>query len=293
MEASKQELINKIRELQKQNDEFTYDITDLADTEGSRADILSSIYIRKNKELRLKNLWEIENEFRTQGRIFNQLPENYTISQESIKKSYIEQINRFMREYNTRYMSIQSEIYRAEENQKILMFKSCKYSNSKKVYMLSDDYRNFLVQKQKMIEKYKQTNDFELYKKIESIKDPCDQYDQKIFQCKKQIKLYENIISRCDKEFEICTQKRAEHFKELFGQEQSIALKPSGYKIIINMILNKLDGANRFSKLVVRKYATKINDVKVRKMSEYADKIKNDTVIFEQEIQNMLNQNGA
>ena len=293
MDYSKQDLINKIKELKKNNDELTYDITDLAGIEGSRADILSSIYIRKNKELRLKNLWEIENEFRTQGRIFNQSPEKYTISQESIKKSYIEQINRFMREYNSRYMSIQSEIYRAEENQKILMFKSCKYSNSKKVYMLSDDYKNFLIQKQKMIEKYKQTNDLELYKKIENMKDPCIQYDERISQCKKQIKLYENIISRCDEEFENCTQKRAEHFRELFGEEQAISIKPSGYKMILNMIMNKLDGNNRFSRLVVRKHATRINDVKVRKMAEYVDKIKKDTIIFEHEIQNMLNQNGV
>lgn len=292
MSYTKQELINKIKELKKSNDEFTYNITDLAGTENSRAEIMSSIYIRKNKELRLKNMSDIDNEFVTQGKIFNQSPEKYTVSQVSIKRSYIEQINRFMREYNSRYTTIQTEIHKAQESQKILMFKSCKYSNSKKIYMLSADYQNFLIQKQQMIAQYRKDNNIELYKKIEDMKDPCFEYDEKIAKCKRQIKLYENIISRCDKEFENCTKRREEHFNKLFGEEYSIALKPSGYKAIVNMIMNKLDGANRFSKLVVKKHASRINDLKIRKMDEYADKIKQETVDFSREIEDMINDYG-
>lgn len=289
MTYTKQDLINKIKELKKNNEEITYNITDLAGIEGSRAEIMSTIYIRKNKELRLKNIWDVENDFRTQARIFNQSPEKYTISQESIKRSYVEQINRFMREYNSRYISIQSEIYRAQENQKILMFKSCKCSNSKKVYMLSEGYQKFLIQKQRMINQYDKTHNFELYNKIEEMKDPCSIYDEKIMNYKRKIKLYENIITRCDKELENCTKDREEDFKKLFGEEESLAIKPSGYKFIINTIMNKLDGNNRFSKLVVKKHATRINNLKIKKMDECADKIKKDTVTFSKEIENMIN----
>lgn len=292
MDTFKQELISKIKELKKRNDDISFDLTDLASTEGSRADIMSTIYMRKNRELRLKNLWYIENDFRTQARIFSQSPEKYAVSQESIKKSYIEQINRFMKEYNNRYMSIQSEIYRAEENQKILIFKSCKYSNSKRVLALSDTYRKFLSQKEKMIEQYEKTNDFRIYEKIESLKDPCIQFDEKIYDCKKQIKLYENIILKCDKELEVCTKEREKDFKELFEEEQAIIVKPTGYKALINSIMNKLDGEKRFSKLVVKKHANKVNELKMKKMGEYTDRIKQETVDFLEEIEKIINSYG-
>ena len=291
MSYTKQELIEKLKELKKNNDEFTFDITNLSNTECNRAEVISSIYIRKNRTLRLKNILDIDKEFTIQGKKYKQSPEKYTVSQVSIKRSYVEQINRFMKEYNLRFMNVQNEIYRAQEYQKILMFKSCKYSNSKKIYMFSNEYQNFLFKKQQLISQYKQTRNPLIYQRIESMEDPCSIYDKKISKCKKQIKLYENIIAKCEEELEICTTDRERDFGILFGEEQAIAIKQTGYQVFWEKLKDIFDGENRFSTLVVKKHANKINELKISRMDEYADKIKKDTVIFSKKIEDMVNSN--
>ena len=292
MSYTKQELIEKLKELKKNNDEFTFDITDLSNTECDRAEVVSSIYIRKNRTLRLKNILDIDKEFKEKGKIYKQSPEKYTVSQVSIKRSYVEQINRFMKEYNLRFMNVQNEIYRAQENQKILMFKSCKYSNSKKIYMFSKEYEDFLSQKQQLIMQYKQTQNPFIYQKIESMEDPCSIYDRKISNCKNKIKLYENIILECDRELEKCTEDRERDFEDLFGEEQALAVKQTGYKKFWEMLKDIFDSEKRFSTLVVKKHANKINELKISRMDEYADKIKKDTVIFSKKLEDMINSGG-
>ena len=281
------ELINKLKELKRSNDEFTFDITDLSKTECNRAEIQSSIYIRKNRTLRLKNILDIDKEFTTQGKIYKQSPDKYTVSQVSIKKSYVELINRFMREYNLRFMNIQNEIYRAQEQQKVLMFKSCKFSNSKKIYMFSDEYQNFLLRKQKLISQYRQTKNPLIYQRIELMEDPCSIYDRKILECKNRIKLYENIIARCDNELEICTQDRERDFEIIFGTEQALILKQKGFYAFLEKLKDIFDADNRFSELVVKKHANKINALKIGEIDEHLNKIKRDTVIFSQKIEDM------
>lgn len=292
MSHTKQELIEKLKELKKNNDEFTFDVTDLSNTECNRAEVMSSIYTRKNRDLRLKNISDIDKEFSTKGKMYNQSPEKYTVSQVSIKRSYVEQINRFMREYNLRFMNIQNEIYRAQENQKILMFKSCKYSNSKKIYMFSKDYEDYLSQKQQLIMQYKQTQNPAIYQAIESMEDPCVAYDRKILNCKNKIKLYENIIAECDEELQRCTTDREKDFETLFGEEQALVVKQTGYKRFLEMFKDMFDGNRRFTTLVVKKHANRINELKISKMNECADKIKKDTVIFSKKLEDMLNNNG-
>lgn len=294
MEESKQELINKIKELKKKNDSFIEEITNLVNTEGNRADVLASIYSRKNRELRLKNLWEIENNYRVQAKIFGQLPEKYAIEQESTQRAYVEQINRFMKEYNTAYTNIQIETQKAEEAQKTLMFKCYKFSNSKKMYMLSDGYKNFKAKRKLLINEYEKTHDFNIYKRIQEFQDPAVQYDKKIEYFRKQIKTYEKILLRCDKEFEECTKRREKDFQELFGEDLGIELKKNfGIKSVIDAIMNKIDGKNRFSRFVVKRYANKINEIKTKKMDEYANKIKKESVAFSEEIENMLKNSGV
>lgn len=292
MSHTKQELIEKIKELKKSNDEFTFDITDLSKTECNRAEVMSSIYIRKNRDLRLKNILDIDKEFNIKGKLYNQSPEKYTVSQVSIKRSYVEQINRFMKEYNLRFINVQNEIYRAQENQKILMFKSCKYSNSKKIYMFSKEYEEFLSKKQQLIMQYKQTQNPLIYQTIESMEDPCLTYDRKILNCKNKIKLYENIIAECDEELQRCTADRERDFEILFGEEQSLVIKQTGYKMFLEKLKDILDGKNRFATFVVKKHANKINELKISKMGEYADKIKKDTIVFSKKIEDMLNDSG-
>lgn len=292
MSYSKQELIEKLKELKKNNDEFTFDVTDLSNTEYNRSKVMSSIYIRKNRSLRLKNVLDIDKEFIEQGKKYKQSPEKYTVSQVSIKKSYVEQINHFMKEYNLRFVNVQNEIYRAQEQQKLLMFKSCKYSNSKKIYMFSNEYEAFLKKKQNLIMQYKQTQNPLIYQRIESIEDPCTAYDRRIAKCKNKIKLYDNIILECENELERCTKDRERDFGILFGGETALAIKQSGYMIFLEKLKDFFDGENRFSTLVVKKHANRINELKISKMEECANKIKQDTVDFSKKIEDMINGSG-
>lgn len=287
MSYTEVELINKLKELKKSNDEFIFDITDLSKTECNRAEVQSSIYIRKNRALRLKNVLDIDKEFVTQAKIYKQSPDKYTVSQVSIKRSYVELINRFMREYNLRFMNVQNEIYRAQEQQKVLMFKSYKLSNSKKIYMFSDEYQNFLFRKQKLIDQYKQTNNPLIYQKIELMENPCSVYDRKIAEYKNRIKLYENIINKCDEELDNCTKDRERDFTTIFGTEQALMLNQKGLYGFLERLKDIFDADNRFSELVVKKHANKINALKIGEIDEHLNKIKRDTVIFSQKIEDM------
>lgn len=240
------------------------------------------IYVLKIKK-------RLEKIFILGAKTFRQLPETYALSEESIIKSYVEQINKFMRSYNEQYLNIQTHIQRAEEQQKVFMFKSCKLSNDKKLFMLTEEYEKFKNKKTNMIDEYKRTNNIELYKEIQNLKDPSEKYNKEINSLKNKIKLYENLINRCDIEFSECKTRRERDFKELFEPEKAVAVneKLSLYKRITRNLLNKLNGESKFSKLVIKKYADKINDLKVQKLDKYIDNIKRDTVIFSEEIEKM------
>lgn len=285
--------MNPIEQIQNENEKIIAKMNELAQTEDSRVDVVSAVFVRTNRDMRFKNMQDIKSDIRDGAKFYGQLPEKYAVRQESITKSYVEQINRFMRQYNEQYINIQTHIYRAEEMQKVLMFKSCKVSNTKTVYMLTDDYLIYKNKKNLMIEEYKKTNDSNLYQKIQDYKNPCDEYDRKIEEYKNQIKLYENIITRCDKEFEDCKIRRDRDFEEIFGMEKAMTISEKKnliQKIFFNF-MNRVDGYNKFSKYVLQKYANKINEIKISKMDTYVTKIKQDMINFSNEIDKMIGEN--
>lgn len=283
--------MNPLEVIQKENEDIINNMTQLVQTETSRSELVSAVFVRTNIELRLQNIKEVEGEIINGAKYYGILPEKYVGMNESIKKSYIEQINKFMKSYNEQYMGIQSVLQRAEEKQKVLMFQSCKYSNNKRMYMLTENYKVFQDKKNSMIDEYKKTNNIKLYQEIQNLNDPCSAYNSKIENIKNDIKFYENIIARCDREFQDCRARRQRDFEEIFGNSKQLAVvenKPF-YVKLFRSLTNKFTGENRFSKYIIKKHSEKINNIKVNVMDQYVNKIKQDMVAFESEIEDMIN----
>ena len=71
--------------------------------------IIAAIFTRLNDEMRLKNIQDIRKDISYRAKDFGLSPEKYVNSIGSITRSYIEQINRFMKAYNDQFVNIQTE----------------------------------------------------------------------------------------------------------------------------------------------------------------------------------------
>ena len=255
--------MNELEKIQEENKNLVSDLKQLAGTEDSRLSVLSAIFIRLNNEMRLQNIQDTRREISYSAKDFGLIPEKYIESMNSIVRSYIEQINRFMKAYNDRFINIQNVLYNAEEKQKYYFFKIREVSVMKKICELAE----------KPEESYQVLN-------------------QEINEYKKQLAIYERIISMCDKEFEECKNKREADFKELFeiNQENAIAVitKQNPVMKFFKMIQNKFNGYEKFSKTVLQKHASKINKMKTEIISNYINKTKQDILRFSGEVKELV-----
>jgi len=254
--------LDSIEQIQLENKKLIDEMTELARTEDLRASVNSAVFIRKNDELRLNHIIDINNDIIQGAKTFGQKPEKYVSSQDSIVKSYVEEINKFTKVYNEEYINIMHKIQMSTEHQKALMFKIQKISNTKQLYEIANKVDD---------------NMFE-------------EFDNNILEYKKQIKLYENVISRCDKEFESCKARRKQDFEELFRTHEVLAIADNKnvFKKIVFKISNKFNGYENFSKYVLKRHANKIDEMKTGKVNKYVNKVKQNMVNFSYEIDNML-----
>lgn len=253
--------MNELEKIEVENQALIKKLNQLAQTEDSRSFVESAAFIRANNDMRIQNLQDIKLDIAYGAKYYGQMPEKYIASQDSIVKSYIEQINLFMKYYNDEFMNIKSKVYNAEEKQKVLIFK----------------IRKLIVTKQ-------------LYVYAERPAVQYEDFDKEIEVYKKQIKVYEKILSRCDKEFEDCKNRRAQDFQDLFGVEKALAIvnKQNIFQKVWFKIKNKFNGYQNFSKNILQKHAIKINNIKTNLMEEYSRKIKENTIIFSKEIEKIL-----
>ena len=213
--------------------------------------------------MRLQNIQDVKKDISYGAKSYGQLPEKYDDIMNSIVRSYIKETNKFMKAYNDEFINIQRILQNAEEKQKYYLFKIQELMIMKNVCVL--------LQKQKKI-----------YQEL----------DEEINNYKQKIIIYENVISKCDKEFEKCKIKRDKDFKELFEikQEQSLTVVQK-QNFILKLFLklkNKFQGYKSFSKFVLQKYFNKINQIKTEIIDNYIRNIKEDMVNFSSEINEII-----
>jgi len=255
--------LNGLEQVEEENKKIASDVGQLADTEETRLSVITAIFVRLNNEMRLQNIQDIKKDISYGAKDFGQLPEKYTTNMESIIRSYIQEINQFMKVYNDEFINIQNILKSAEERQKYYFFK----------------IRETIVMRQICILAEKQPEEY-------------TQLDSQISEYRKKLGIYEKIIMMCDKEFENCKNRREQDFKELFEmkQEQALAIvqKRSIFHKIWNKIKNQWHGYENFSKFVLQKHAAKINKIKTETLSTYITKIRESTNSFSGEVEVLL-----
>ena len=264
MIKGRKNLLNGFEQVEAENQKIASDMVQLAGTEDSRLSVVTAIFVRLNNEMRLENVQDIRRDISYGAKDYGLLPEKYVNSMDSIVRSYVQEINKFMKAYNDEFMNIQNVLKSAEERQKYYFFK----------------IRETIVMK----------NICEL-----AGKSPEDytQLDAQIKSYRKKLGIYEKIIMRCDKEFEDCKIRREQDFKDLFElkQEQALAViqKRNIITVLIHKIKNRLNGYEKFSKYVLQKHAGKLNRMRTETIGEYVTKIKQSIITFDSEIEGMLN----
>lgn len=262
--------MNQIEKMELDNRRIVNNLTELARTEDSRSSISTAVYLRLNNELRLKNVQDIRKDISYGAKYYGQTPEKYTTAQDSIVRSYVEQINKFMKMYNEAFVNIQTVEHNAATNQKNLVFKARKLDIVKQIYQFCNrpesDYAN---------------------------------YENKIKEYKDEIEKYEQVIKRCDEEYTLCRNRREEEFKEIFNispSQMSVALIPvekdnfikKFFKKLWTKTTNKFNGYQNFQKDVLQRHATNINGLKTGGIDKYLTKIKQDMVTFNYEVDTIL-----
>ncbi|MBR1539782.1 MAG: hypothetical protein IJ629_01135 [Clostridia bacterium] len=256
--------MNGLEQVEAENQKIASDMIQLAGTEDSRISVITAIFVRLNNEMRLENVQEIRRDISYGAKDYGLLPEKYVNSMDSIVRSYVQEINKFMKAYNDEFMNIQNVLKSAEERQKYYFYK----------------IRETIVMRDICELAGKNPED---YKEL----------DAQIKSYRKKLATYEKIIVRCDKEFEDCKIRRDQDFKDLFELKQENALaviqKRNVITMLINKIKNRLNGYERFSKYVLQKHAGKLNRMRTETTGEYVTKIKKNILSFDSEIEGMLN----
>ena len=218
--------------------------------------------------MRLKNIQDVKKDISYGAKSFGQLPEKYAVSMNSIVRSYIEEINKFMKAYNDQFINVLNVIHNAEQKQKYYFYKIRENTIMKSVCILAGK--------------------------------PEDSYkvlDEEILDYKKKLVLYERIIARCDKEFEDCKIRRDRDFKELFEVKEETGLtvikKRNPVVKLVRMITNKFRGYKNFSRIVLQKHASIINRMKTETIAQYVKGVKQDIVDFSGEIDEMVQKANA
>ena len=116
--------------------------------------------------------------------------------------------------------------------------------------------------------------------------------NQEINEYKKKLAIYEQIIAMCDKEFEECKNNREMDFKELFEIKQENALAIIQHRNplakLINCFKTNIRRYDKFSKAVLKKYASTINNIRIETMSLYINKVKKDILIFSSRVNDVV-----
>lgn len=256
--------MNGFEQVEAENKKIASDMIQLAGTEDSRLSVITAIFIRLNNEMRLDNIQSVRKDISYGAKSYGLLPEKYVTSMDSIVRSYIQEINKFMKSYNDEFMNIQNVLKSAEERQKFYFYKIRELIVMKNICRLAE----------KAPEEYTKLDD--------QIKD-----------FRKKLAALERIIIRCDKEFEDCKNRRTQDFYELFEikEEQALAVinKKNIFQKFLNKIKNKFHGYEIFSKSILQKHAGKLNRMKTETISEYVKKIQRNIASFDDEIKGILN----
>ena len=251
-------------QIETDNKKIASDIMQLAGTEDSRLAVITAMFVRQNREMRLQNIQDVRQDISYGAKDFGILPEQYVTNMDSIVRSYIQEANRFMKAYNDEFINIQNILKSAEEKQKYYFFKIRETIVMKKICELAE----------------KASEDYA-------------QLDEQIALYRRKLGIYEKIIARGDKEFEDCKSRRAQDFKELFEMKKELALAVIQRKNVFvkfwNKLKNRFNRYKSFSRVVLQKHASKVNRMRTETIQEYVAKTRQSINAFDDEITEMLN----
>ena len=243
----------------------------------------ASIFIRNIQNIINEKVAYLYNMLKIEAKNCRQKQDNYYEDIELIITHYKQKLNMVYDEFYSQYVNIQSEIQEAKNNRRIAIINYQKLINNKEEILKSQEYQDFLSQKQKLLYKLNLANNQieynKIYQEISKLDSPLknDKEIKEVIKNKNEV--YKKIIDKCNKKFE----EIRKNFENMINEEFVITSKSlqmiceqSIFKRLTDRIFNIFTGSKKYVE-ILKDYNKIINNIDSR---ELLDQMRNDIIEF-------------
>ena len=243
----------------------------------------ASIFIRNIQNIINEKVAYLYNMLKIEAKNCRQKQDNYYEDIELIITHYKQKLNMVYDEFYSQYVNIQSEIQEAKNNRRIAIINYQKLINNKEEILKSQEYQDFLSQKQKLLYKLNLANNQieynKIYQEISKLDSPLknDKEIKEVIKNKNEI--YKKIIDKCNNKFEEISKKFENMINEEFvitSKSLQMICEQSIFKRLTDRIFNIFTGSKKYVE-ILKDYNKIINNIDSR---ELLDQMRNDIIEF-------------
>ena len=246
---------------------------ELCQIETQEMKVQGVLFTRRCTSVIKEKVSYLEELLKKEADTYNQKIDNFYTTKNYIVTSYKEKLNRLYKEYYLQYVNIQDELLEARFKQRALMIKYQNTINKREAEMQTPLYLNYMNNKKILMQKLNSTSNSseynEIYQKINNLKSPISNIENKKEELKKENEKYQKIINLCNQKFLTCKA----NFEHQVNNEFLIAtsLIPTENMSFINkvkeILINIFKGTSRFTE-ALENYKEMIEKINCDKIVE-------------------------
>lgn len=226
-------------------------LNEIASTETMNSKVKAAIFVKKSETIMKEKVSYLYNLLQVEASSYGQKPEKQFDRVGTIIDKYRGKLDKAYSELYLQYLNIQKEIGEAKTSQKVSMI----------------NYQRVINESEKTSKTYRELKD----------------------KIKKQNDAYEEIINKCEKQFENIVDKFQEKINENFFIESNLKIKDENnvFSKIKNAILNFFNGSTRYKESLER-YEAKVDNIDIDKIIK---ELREETIDFVTDILEIKDEN--